>query len=55
MNIDNVMNFFYKKISIRVKYAVDKSGLRQEDIHSNQKLISKIINKIIKEIDITDF
>lgn len=44
MNIDNVMNFFYKKISIRVKYAVDKSGLRQEDIHSNQKLISKIIN-----------
>lgn len=44
MNIDNVMKFFYKKISIRVKHAVDKSGLRQEDIHSNQKLISKIIN-----------
>lgn len=44
MNIDNVMKFFYKRISIRVKHAVDKSGLRQEDIHSNQKLISKIIN-----------
>lgn len=44
MNIDNIMNFFYKRISVRVKNAVEKSGLRQEDIHSNQKLISKIIN-----------
>lgn len=44
MNIDNVMKFFYKRISIRVKHAVENSALRQEDIHSNQKLISKIIN-----------
>lgn len=44
MNIDSIMEFFYERISIRVREAVNKSGLRQEDIHSNQKLISKIIN-----------
>ena len=44
MNIDNVMEFFYEKISLRVKKSVEESSLRQEDIHSNQKLISKIIN-----------
>ena len=44
MNIDNVMQFFYKRIAIRVKHAVDKSGLIQKDIHNNQKLISKIMN-----------
>jgi hypothetical protein len=44
MNIDSIMEFFYERISIRVRDAVNKSGLRQEDIHSNQKLISKIIN-----------
>ncbi len=44
MNIDSIMGFFYERISLRVKQAVAKSGLRQEDIHYNQKLISKIIN-----------